>query len=381
VTLFALSAVLVATVGMSLARYAKVLARRTGLGQALTGALLLGGSTSLSGITTSVTAAAGGHAELAASNAVGGIAAQTVFLAVADRVYSRANLEHAAASDENMIQGALLIALLALTLLAVNTPPVSVLGVHPMSILLLVAYGFGQRLVYRAQGHDMWRPRLTEFTQREDTGEGHAEQDRSRELGSERGPQQDGKHNRKREPDKERERNLAPNRKRDRHGDRADRWPLWRVWVMFGISAAFVGILGYVLANAGALLAQETGLNETVLGGLFTAISTSLPELVTAIAAVRIGALTLAVSDIVGGNAFDMIFLAVADVAFREGSLYHAMGTRPAFLLNLTVLMTAVLLLGLLRRQKHGLWNMGFESILLVLAYGAGFAVIVTTMG
>ena len=364
VLVFAVSAVLIATVGMSLARYAKVLSRRTGLGQAMTGALLLGATTSLSGITTSVTAAVEGHPELAASNAIGGIAAQTVFLAIADRVYSRANLEHAAASDENMIQGALLIALLALTLLTVSMPPVSVLGVHPMSIVLLGAYGFGQVLVARAQGRDMWRPRLTELTEEEAAEEEdpvlrealeHAEKLVQEESAQKR-------------------------RWLDWGGGKPSDWPLGRLWLMFGLSAAAVAFLGYLLATSGAILAQETGLSETVLGGLFTAVVTSLSELVTAIAAVRIGALTMAVSDIVGGNAFDMIFLAVADIGFRDGSIYHAMGARPVFLVNLTILMTAVLLMGLLRRQKYGLWNMGFESILLVLVYGAGFAIIITTM-
>ena len=45
------------------------LADKTGLGEAVVGALFLGGSTSLPGIVTSVTTAAGGHAELAISNA------------------------------------------------------------------------------------------------------------------------------------------------------------------------------------------------------------------------------------------------------------------------------------------------------------------------
>jgi cation:H+ antiporter len=328
----------------------------------MTGALLLGASTSLSGITTSVTAAAEGYAELAASNAVGGIAAQTVFLAIADRVYYRANLEHAAASDENMIQGALLIVLLSLTLLAVSLPPVALLGVNPMSLVLLGAYGFGQVLAVRAQGRDMWRPRITDFTEQEEDDPPLREALELAEL-------------------LVRQR-AARRRDRRRRVRRQPRdWPMWRLVLMFVVSAAAVGVLGYLLASSGAVLAQETGLNETVLGGLFTAISTSLPELVTAIAAVRIGALTMAVSDIVGGNAFDMIFLAVADIGFREGSIYHAMGARPVFLINLTILMTGVLLLGLLRRQKYGLWNMGFESILLLLIYGIGFTLIVVTMG
>ena len=72
-------AVTIAVAGTFLTKIADRLADVTGLGEALVGGILLGGVTSLSGIVTSVTAAAGGHPELAFSNAVGGIAAQTVF--------------------------------------------------------------------------------------------------------------------------------------------------------------------------------------------------------------------------------------------------------------------------------------------------------------
>ena len=85
-----LSAVVILLAGTRLTAVADILAERTGLGEAVVGAVLLGAATSLSGIVTSVTAAADGRAELAVSNAVGGIAAQTVFLAVADDVYRRA---------------------------------------------------------------------------------------------------------------------------------------------------------------------------------------------------------------------------------------------------------------------------------------------------
>ena len=89
------------------------------------GAVLLGAATSLSGSVLSVTAAYRGHPELAVSNALGGIAVQTFFLAIADMVYRRANLEHAAASAPNMMQNGLLIALLALLLLAPTLPSLS----------------------------------------------------------------------------------------------------------------------------------------------------------------------------------------------------------------------------------------------------------------
>ncbi|MEL6912790.1 MAG: sodium:calcium antiporter, partial [Cyanobacteria bacterium J06598_4] len=75
--IFIVAAFVIAIVGIKMTKIADRLADRTGLGEAVVGALFLGGSTSLPGIVTSVTTAAGGHAELAISNALGGIAAQT----------------------------------------------------------------------------------------------------------------------------------------------------------------------------------------------------------------------------------------------------------------------------------------------------------------
>jgi cation:H+ antiporter len=50
------------------------------------------------------------------------------------------------------------------------------------------------------------------------------------------------------------------------------------------------------------------------VGGLFIAVSTSLPELVIAVTAVRIKSLNLVVGDIIGGNAFDTLFVLAGKV-------------------------------------------------------------------
>jgi cation:H+ antiporter len=65
--------------------------------------VLVGAVTSLPGLVTSVVGAADGDASFAVSNSLGGIAAQTSFLALADLTYRRANLEHAAASLPNLL--------------------------------------------------------------------------------------------------------------------------------------------------------------------------------------------------------------------------------------------------------------------------------------
>ena len=113
-------------------------------------------------------------------------------------------------------------------------------------------------------------------------------------------------------------------------------------------------------------------------GGLFTAVSTSLPELVDTVAAVRQGALTLAVGGIIGGNCFDLLLLAFSDIAFRSGSIYAVISDRQVFVISLTILMTGILLLGLLQREKYGFANIGFESVLILLLYIGGIGLLIS---
>lgn len=322
--LFAASAAIIAVAGVRIARLADRLADVTGWGEAIFGAVLLGGTTSLPGIVTSVTTAWQGHPELSVSNAIGGIAAQTTFLAVADMAYRHANLEHAAASIENLMQGALLITLLALPLAAMGGPAIAIGGTHPVSVLLIVAYVFGLRLTSQARAAPLWRPQQTQETCLD-------------------------------EPDSE-----AP---------QISQREATQLWAGFGGLALVVAMAGYLVAETGIALAERTGISESVVGGLLTAVATSLPELVTAIAAVKQGALTLAVGGIIGGNSFDVLFLAFADLSYREGSIYHAITHRQLFIIAMTQVMTGVLLLGLLRREKSGFANIGFESILVLALY------------
>lgn len=330
VLVFCACAAVIVLAGTRITGVVDQLADRTGIGEAAAGAVLLGASTSLGGSVLSVTAAWNGHPELAVSNALGGIAVQTFFLAVADMVYRRANLEHAAASVPNMMQNGLLICLLSLILFAPYLPDYTVFGVHPVTPVLLGAYIYGIYLVRDASESPMWRPSVTRDT-RED------------------------------EPD-----------------DLTDMPPLIRLWVEFLVLMVVLGIAGWTLEPAAAVIAAKTELTQTVVGVILTAVSTSIPELVTSIAAVRRGALTLAVSGIIGGNAFDTLFTAASDIAYREGSIYHAMSDDSKFWAVLTLLMSGVLMMGLIRRERHGIGQIGMESLVIMLLYVLGVVLLLT---
>lgn len=122
----------------------------------------------------------------------------------------------------------------------------------------------------------------------------------------------------------------------------------------FFVLFVVLGFAGYMLEPSATVIAAETGLTQTIVGVMLTAISTSIPELVTSVAAVRRGALTLAVGGIIGGNAFDTLFTAASDIAYRDGSIYHTMTDGTLFWVCLTLLMSAILIMGLIRREREG---------------------------
>ncbi len=329
IVIFFIFTFVIATAGTYFTRIADKLADVTKLGEALFGAIFVGISTSLPGIVASVTAAYQNHPQLAVSNAIGGIILQTAFLGIADIAYRKANIEHASASLTNLMQGGLLILLLTLVLLGMFTPDVSFLGISPTSILLIVIYLAGIKLIAMSRKTPMWRPRKTPQTVAD-----------------------------------------IP------HYFYKTKRSVRKLWLQFFIFALIVAFAGFMITEAGIGIVAHTRLPESFVGGLFTAGSSSIPELVVAIAAVRQGSLALAMGDIIGGNTFDILFIAFADFAFHRGSIYHALATTQVFMIALTLSLTTILLIGLLYREKYGPGRIGWESLLILILSMSGYCLI-----
>ncbi len=320
------SAVAIGFLGYHLARTVDRLADRTGLGEALAGAVLLGATTSLSGLIVTITAAVGGQPSLAVSNSFGGIAIQTSFIALADLTYRGDNLEHAAASLPNVLNTFVLIVLLAMVLVAMALPEYSLVGLHPITPLILLVYLYGTHLSRQAGEHPMWMPIATSGTRLDEPAEG------------------------------------------------AQRRGVPGLLLRFAALAAGVALAGLVVARSGMSIVDETGLSGTLVGTLVTSGTTSLPELVTTLAAVRAGALTLAVAGIVGGNTFDVLFVAAADVAYRDQGIYSALEPVDAFAAAWAIALAGLLGAGLVSRQREGI---GYEGVAILAVYALGLATMV----
>lgn len=307
--------------GVRLSRLGDILADRTRWGEALFGTVLLGAATSLSGLVMTAAAGLDGRAGLAYSNAAGGLAAQTAALAVADLFYRRANLEHAAASLFNMVSGVVLIMLLALAAGLTFMPSLSIAHVHVGTPIMVAVYLFGLRYMRRAAAEPQWYPARTPATRLDE-------------------PAAD-----------------------------ADSRSVRQLLLTFGGVAAVVSVGGWAVAEAAGVLVEQTPLTETQTGALLMGVTNALPETVVAVAAVRRGALTLAVAGILGGNAFDVLNLAIGDIAFRGGSLYHTASGEQLLILLATMFMTAVVVAGQLRREPVGPGRIGQESAIVLAVY------------
>ena len=330
--LFAIATIFVVLASIKATNLADIIADRSHMGEALTGGLILGGATSLAGVVVSIDAALSGDASFAFSNAVGGIAAQTLFLALADIVYRKANLEHAAAEPSNLFQAVMLIILLSLPICAMAGPEISYFGVHPASILLFLAYVAGTKMAATVSEDPMWKPVQTTDTRDDDP-----------------------------EDPEEANRSVAG--------------PALR----FAALVAVLGLGGWIISQGGGAFISRFSLSSSLVGSLITAVVTSLPELVTTIVAVRRGALQLAVGGIIGGNTFDTLFLVASDIAYREGSIYHAVDINDLYWLGTGLAMTAILLAGLILRQRVGPARIGIESVLIIAFYTTALVIEVTS--
>ncbi len=107
------------------------------------------------------------------------------------------------------------------------------------------------------------------------------------------------------------------------------------LWLQLLLCLAVVGYAGYFLSRNGDIIAEKTGLSASLIGLMLLASVTSLPELVTGISAVtaanapeiavtlsalRIGAIDMAIANLLGSNLFNITILAVDDLFYARGS-------------------------------------------------------------
>lgn len=122
-------------------------------------------------------------------------------------------------------------------------------------------------------------------------------------------------------------------------------------------SVAIVGG-GIWLPLLGVELASFMGWSNSFVGTLFVAFATSVPELVTSFGAVRIGAVDLAIGGLLGSNLFDILIIAIDDLAYLSGAIFTHVSSLHMFSALTATAMTGVVMVALSCRLKSRVWHM-----------------------
>jgi cation:H+ antiporter len=125
------------------------------------------------------------------------------------------------------------------------------------------------------------------------------------------------------------------------------------VYLKFALAAIAVIGAGIWLSLVGDEIAVTTGWGASFVGSLFLAITTSMPELAVAVAALRLAAVDMAVADILGANMLDMAFIIWVDIFYTEGPILAMVSGAHLTTAVMAVVMSLVVIIGLRFRQKR----------------------------
>ena len=145
------------------------------------------------------------------------------------------------------------------------------------------------------------------------------------------------------------------------------------VWLRFALASAAVIAAGVWLAFIGDEISRTTGWGGTFVGSLFLAVATSAPELVVAIAAVRMGAVDLAAADILGANMLDMAMIVPVDIAHGRGFVLASVSPDQLIVAGVAVTMSLVVMVGLRFRSSRKVFRVtSWYAPLLIALYIVG---------
>jgi cation:H+ antiporter len=342
VALFIGSAAAVWLAGIWLSETTDALERRLGFGEAIGGLVILAVATNLPEIAITTGAAVSGDLGIAIGNILGGIAIQTLVLVVLDAgIHSGPPLTYRAASLVLVLEGALVIAVLIVSVMGKFLPNTLLIGrIGPGELLIVGIWVAGLWLISRSRNVLPWHA-AGNAPDGQDVPRGHAAEMRASSA------MQAGQQ---------------------------------RVWLRLIVASLVTLAAGLVLEQSGERLAGGLGLSGVLFGATVLAASTALPEISTGIASVRMGDYQLAMSDIFGGNAFLPVLFAWAGLISGRAVLTEITGV-DIYLTGLGILLTVVFVWGLIARPQRRVGPVGIDSAIALGLYLVGMLGFATFAG
>jgi cation:H+ antiporter len=304
--------------GTKLSKYGDIIAEKTGLGRAWIGVVLMASVTSLPELVTGISSVTyAGVPNIAIGDVLGSCVFNMLIIAILDGVYRIMPIS-AKAHQGNILSagfGILLLSTVATVLFLGNRlKPLGWIG--PYSLLFIVIYFIAMRLVFSYE-----KRQISAFIK------GKAIELRYKEV------------------------------------------PTKKAIVNYCINAIIVIIAATFLPTIGKGIAETTGLGQTFVGNIFIAISTSLPEVVVSISAVKMDAIDLAIGNLFGSNIFNIFILAIDDVFFIKGPILSFVNLNHIISALSAIVMTTIAIIGLTYRAEKKRLFLAWDSIGIMLVY------------
>jgi cation:H+ antiporter len=155
-----------------------------------------------------------------------------------------------------------------------------------------------------------------------------------------------------------------------------------RAWWRFGIAAVVVLGAGSWLPELADRLASAAGLSRSFVGTVFMAIATTLPEMAVTFGALRLGALDMAIGNLLGSNLFNVTILAVDDLFYTRGPLLADAAPVHAGTAVTALVMTGLVMIGLVLRPAGRVLRLtSWVSIGLAAIYLVNAALVAVAAG
>lgn len=304
--------------GRKLSRYGDVIAEKTGIGRTWIGVVLMATVTSLPELVTGISSVTYANVpDIAIGDVLGSCVFNMLILALLDALYKPMPISTKAHHGHILSAGfgILLLSVVAISLsFGKSLPSFGWIGLY--SLFFVIIYSIAMRLVYAYE-----KRQLAEFI---------------KELAVEL-----------------------------KYKDISINTAVFHYFM----NAAIVIIAAIFLPKIGGSIASATGLGQTFVGNILIAISTSLPEVVVSISAVRIDAVDLAIGNLFGSNIFNVFILAIDDTFFTRGPILSF--ANPAHIISAlsAICMTAIAVIGLTYRAERKSLFMAWDSIGIMLVY------------
>lgn len=310
---FALCAGLIGVAGFRLMTYGDAIAERTGLSRSWVGLMLVATVTSLPELVTGLGAVTFAAApDIAIGDALGSCVFNLTILAFVEIFYRQAPVYAIASRGHILPAGFGIILLTAVAMILV----LSAQGVMPQlghvslgSVVLVVLYALAMRVIYKVEQrhHEPTKPKSTTLS-------------------------------------------------------------LKKALMGYALASSVIVGSGIWLPLLGVELAHIMGWSNSFVGTLLVAMATSVPELATTIGALRIGAIDLAIGSLLGSNLFDILIIALDDLAYQAGSLYANVSSLHILSALIAVIMTGAVIVALIYRPVSRVWHIASWASMTLLA-------------